>query len=79
MSVWEGIGISISGVFLPIQALPLQLRVISYLTPLTYLVDALREALIAPTMAFWLDLTAIVMWFVVLQSLAVVVLNRRTQ
>jgi ABC-2 type transport system permease protein len=71
--------IFISGVFTPIQALPLPLRVISYLTPLTYLVDALREALIAPGIAFWLDLIAMVIWLIALQALAVVVLNKKTQ
>jgi len=71
--------IFISGVFLPIQALPPQLRVISYLTPLTYLVDALREALIAPSMAFWLDLIAMATWFVALQALAVIILNVKTK
>jgi len=33
--------IFISGVFVPVHALPLPLRVVSFLTPLTYLVDAL--------------------------------------
>ena len=70
--------IFISGVFTPIQALPLPLRVISYLTPLTYLVDALREALIGPGVPFWLDLIAMVIWFIALQALAVVVLNKKT-
>ena len=71
--------IFISGVFTPIQALPFPLRVISYLTPLTYLVDALREALIAPGMEFWLDLVAMVVWFAALQALAVAVLNKKTR
>jgi len=71
--------IFISGVFTPIQALPLPLRVISYLTPLTYLVDALQEALISPGIAFWLDLIAMVIWLIALQALAVVVLNKKTQ
>jgi ABC-2 type transport system permease protein len=68
--------IFISGVFTPVLALPVPLRVISYLTPLTYLVDSLRESLIGPGMVFWLDVFAMVTWFVALQALAVVVLNR---
>jgi ABC-2 type transport system permease protein len=48
----------ISGVFVPIQSLPPQLRVISYLTPLTYAVDALREATVGPSVMFVLDLVA---------------------
>lgn len=71
--------IFISGVFLPVQALPPQLQVISYLSPLTYLVDALREALVAPGIAFWLDLMAMATWFVALQALAVMILNKKTQ
>jgi ABC-2 type transport system permease protein len=71
--------IFISGVFMPIQALPLQLRVVSYLTPLTYLVDGLREAMIAPSIGFVLDLIALLIWFAILQALAVIVLNRKTQ
>jgi ABC-2 type transport system permease protein len=70
--------IFISGVFVPVQALPFPLRVVSYLTPLTYLVDALRQALIGPGVTFWLDLIAMVIWFMALQALAVVVLNKKT-
>jgi ABC-2 type transport system permease protein len=71
--------IFIAGVFVPIQALPLQLRVISYLTPLTYLVDALREAMTAPTILFAVDILSLLAWFAVLQTLATIVLNRKTQ
>jgi ABC-2 type transport system permease protein len=71
--------IFISGVFMPIQALPFPLRVISYLTPLTYLVDALREALIGPGIGFWLDLIAMAIWFGALQALAAAVLNKKTR
>jgi len=41
--------IFIGGVFVPVQALPLPLRVVSFLTPLTYLVDALNGAMMAPS------------------------------
>jgi ABC-2 type transport system permease protein len=71
--------IFIGGVFIPIQALPLQLRVVSYLTPLTYLVDGLQEAMIAPSIGFVSDLIALLIWFAILQALAVIVLNRKTQ
>ena len=71
--------IFIAGVFVPIQALPVQLRVISYLTPLTYLVDALREAMIAPSILFAVDILSLLAWFTVLQTLAIIVLNRKTQ
>jgi ABC-2 type transport system permease protein len=71
--------IFIGGVFIPIQALPLQLRVISYLTPLTYLVDALRETMMAPSILFAVDILSLLAWFTVLQTLATIVLSRKTQ
>jgi len=71
--------IFIAGVFVPIEALPLQVRVISYLTPLTYMIDALRDAMIAPSPMYAVDPAALLTWFVVLQALAIIVLNRKTQ
>jgi ABC-2 type transport system permease protein len=71
--------IFISGVFIPIQALPFQLRVISYLSPLTYVIDALREAMMVPSIEFALDLGALLAWTVILHALAVIVLNKKTQ
>jgi ABC-2 type transport system permease protein len=71
--------IFISGVFMPIQALPFQLRIISYLTPLTYMIDALREAMMAPSIEFALDLGAMLAWAIILHGLAVIVLNKKTQ
>lgn len=71
--------IFISGVFVPIQALPLQLRVISYLTPLTYVVDSLREAMVVPNIWVAIDLGVLLAWAVILHALAVIVLNKKTQ
>ena len=71
--------IFIGGVFMPIQALPLPLRVISYLTPLTYLVEALREAVTGPSIMFGVDIAVLLIWFIILQSFAVIVLNKRMQ
>jgi ABC-2 type transport system permease protein len=71
--------IFIGGVFIPIQALPLQLRLISYLTPLTYVIDALREAMIVPSIFFAMDLGVLLAWVVILHALAVIVLNKKTQ
>jgi len=71
--------IFIGGVFIPIQALPLQLRVVSYLTPLAYVIDALREAMMVPSILFAIDLAVLLVWVVVLQALAVIVLNKKTQ
>ena len=71
--------IFISGVFVPVQALPLPLRVASFLTPLTYLVDALTGAMTAPSIQFAIDLAVLLTWVVVLQALAVLMLNKKTQ
>ncbi len=70
--------IFVSGVFVSTQSLPPQLRVVSYLTPLTYAVDALREATIGPSVMFIVDLVALLAWFIAFQSIAVIVLARTT-
>ena len=71
--------IFISGVFVPIQSLPPLLQIVSYLTPLTYMVNALRDAVVAPSIMFALNIAALLVWLIVLQTLAVVVLNRKTR
>ncbi len=70
--------IFISGVFIPTQSLPPPLRIVSYLTPLTYAVDALREATVGPSVMFAVDLAALLIWFIIFQSIAVIVLARTT-
>jgi len=71
--------IFIGGVFIPIQALPLPLRIVSYLAPLTYVTDALREAMMVPTIQYAVDLVVLLIWAVILQTVAVLVLNKKTQ
>jgi ABC-type multidrug transport system permease subunit len=71
--------IFIRGVFIPIQALPLQLHIVSYLTPLTYVTGALREAMMVPSIQFAVDLGILLIWAVFLETVAVVVLNKKTQ
>jgi ABC-2 type transport system permease protein len=71
--------IFIGGVFVPIHALPPWLSLISYLTPLTYMVDALREAMMGLTVSLVIDLIALAAWFAILQALAAIVLKRRTE
>lgn len=70
--------IFISGVFMPMEAMPLPLRVVSYLTPLTYMVDAMRESMTTLSPAFTVDIAILFAWFIVLQALAVVMLNKKT-
>ena len=52
--------IFVGGVFIPIQALPFQLRVISCIQ-------------------FTIDLAVLLVWVVVLQTVAVIVLDKKTQ
>jgi hypothetical protein len=52
---------------------------VSYLTPLTYVIDALREAMMVPSAMFAVDIMALLTWIAVLQTAAIVVLKRRTQ
>ena len=42
------------------------------------MVDALGEAMTGPSIMFVVDLAALLVWIVILQSLAVVVLDRKT-
>ena len=70
--------IFISGVFVPTQSLPPQLRIVSYLTPLTYAVDALREATIGPSVMFAVDLVVLLIWFIAFQSISAIVLGKTT-
>ena len=70
--------IFISGVFVPTESLPAQLRIVSYLMPLTYAVDALREAIIGPSAMFGVDLVVLLIWFIVFQSIAATVLAKVT-
>jgi ABC-2 type transport system permease protein len=70
--------IFISGVFIPTESLPAQLRIVSYLTPLTYVVNVLREATIGPSVLFTVDLVVLLIWFIIFQSIAVMVLARTT-
>jgi ABC-2 type transport system permease protein len=71
--------IFISGVFVPIDSFPLHLRIISYMTPLTYVVDALRDAIVAPSVMFAVDLVALLVWFIAFHSLAAIVLDKKTR
>jgi len=71
--------IFIGGVFIPVQALPPPLRIISYMTPLTYMVDALKESMTTPSIMFAIDLVALIVWFAIFQSLAVIILNKKAR
>jgi ABC-2 type transport system permease protein len=71
--------IFISGVFIPVQSLPLPLQVVSYLSPLTYVVNALRDAMLAPSIIFALNIGVLLTLLIAFQTLAVAVLSKKTQ
>jgi len=51
----------LSGVFIPVQSIPLPLRYVSYLLPLTYSVDALKGVTLHQTSIGWLMLDTVVL------------------
>jgi ABC-2 type transport system permease protein len=71
--------IFISGVFISVQSLPLPLQVISYFSPLTYMVNALRDAMVAPSILFALNIAVLLILLVVFQTLAGVILDKKTK
>nr|MBC7243796.1 ABC transporter permease [Chloroflexota bacterium] len=67
----------LGGVFVPINTLPLPLRVIAWLLPLTYAVEVLRAALSGTAWrACALDLLILALFAMILFSLAVRILER---
>lgn len=71
--------ILLSGVFWPLEAVPLVLRPISYFIPLTYAVDGLRSVMIRGwgVDGIWLPLTVLVAFAVVMLLLSTWALKRR--
>ncbi len=72
----------LSGVFMPVAALPAALRVVAALLPLTYIVDALRQLLLGGAGAaypFAVDLLAALAFAVVLYLAAMALLQRRLE
>lgn len=69
----------LGGVFVPLEAMPPTLQVIARLLPLTYAVEALRDALSSGAWeAVLVDLAALAVFTVILFALAVHVLARRS-
>ncbi|ASJ08717.1 ABC transporter [Thermococcus siculi] len=52
----------ISGIFVPLEALPAYARGVSFISPLTYYVDALRHSAGAGYLPLWLDLGMLVLF-----------------
>ncbi len=71
--------ILLSGVFWPLEAVPLFLRPLSYFIPLTYAVDGLRSVMIRgwSVDGIWLQLSVLVLFAVVMLLLSTWALKRR--
>ncbi len=72
----------LSGVFVPVAALPAGLVAVASLLPLTYTVDALRHLLLAGAGAYyalWLDLAASAAFAVALYLAALALMRRRLE
>ena len=71
--------ILLSGVFWPIEAVPLIIRPISYFIPLTYAVEGLRSVMIRGwgVDGIWLELTVLVAFAIVMLLLSTWALKRR--
>lgn len=66
------------GVFTPIEAMPISLQVVAYFLPLTYSVDALRQAMSSPVNieVFLLDLGVQIFYSIIFLVAATEVLKR---
>jgi len=68
------------GVFTPVETMPISLQAVAYSLPLTYSVDALRQAMGGPinTQMFLIDLVVQFFYTIIFLSLAVMVLKKTT-
>jgi ABC-2 type transport system permease protein len=71
--------IFLSGVFIPIETLPLPVQVISYFLPLTYSVESLRNSLLIPRniIPYWVSIFILAAFSLTLYWLSIRVLRRR--
>jgi ABC-2 type transport system permease protein len=68
----------LSGVFLPVEAMPIPVQFIAYLLPLTYSVDAFRQVLMGPlhTALMLRDMTALTLFLVIFLVMATRLLKK---
>jgi ABC-2 type transport system permease protein len=73
--------IFISGVFMPLVAMPTFLQIVAYALPLTYSVDSLRQAMSGSinTQMFLIDLAAQVFYSLVFLAVTLQVLKKTTE
>jgi ABC-2 type transport system permease protein len=71
--------IFLSGVFIPIETLPLPIQVISYFLPLTYSVESLRNSLLIPRniIPYWVSICILAAFSLALYWMSVKILRKR--
>ena len=69
--------IGVSGIFFPVDRLPLELKVLAYLSPFTYCVDLVRAAAMKTTtiMPLWHELALIVLLAVLMNFIGIKILG----
>jgi ABC-2 type transport system permease protein len=73
--------IFLCGVFIPVNSMPLAIRIVSYFLPLTYSVDALKVATIG-TQSGWnmtINFIALVMFTILFMTASLMMLNRNLE
>ncbi len=70
--------IFVCGVFIPVETMPIPLQIVAYLLPLTYSVDALRQATTGSIIihTFLIDMVALILFFIALQMLSTRMLKK---
>jgi ABC-2 type transport system permease protein len=71
--------IFLSGVFIPIETLPLPIQVISYFLPLTYSVESLRNSLLIhrDIIPYWVSICILAAFSLTLYWMSVRILRKR--
>jgi ABC-2 type transport system permease protein len=74
-------GFLLSGVFWPIEAMPVWLRPVSYIVPVTYAVDGLRSVLLRGwgVLDIWMDLAMLMLFAVAFLFLAILTLRKTSR
>ena len=74
-------GFLLSGVFWPIEAMPVWLRPVSYVVPVTYAVDGLRSVLLRGwgVLDIWVDLAMLLLFAVAFLFLAILTLRKTSR
>ncbi len=74
-------GFLLSGVFWPIEAMPVWLRPVSYVVPVTYAVDGLRSVLLRGwgVLDIWVDLAMLLLFAVAFLFLAIFTLRKTSR